>query len=40
MKTLAKGKLITIGFYVAIAILAFFVIRHLIEINKTIEATK
>ena len=40
MKTLAKGKLITIGFYVAVAILAFFVIRHIMEINKTIEATK
>ena len=35
-----NSRLIAILIWIAAAILAFFVIRHIIEINKTIKATQ
>jgi len=40
MKDLAKGGMITAAFYIAVIVLAYFVIKHIILINKTIKATE
>lgn len=35
-----KGIIITAAFYIAIAVLAYFVIKHLVYLNKVTKATE